>query len=103
MFITLALLAISNCSGEHRDDIIRKAFVKNNNNNLTTADVTRYVHQLPWFARTAFELYFAEKGGVHYIMNRCGENGVVTLETALKKVDTCITRCLYLAILQAIT
>ena len=98
----LILLAMSNCRGELRDNIIREAFEKNNNAVIRAEDIDKFVNNLPWFAKTAFNLYFKPHGGSAYIVHRCGDNGVVTLESALKKVDTCVSKCLYLSILQAV-
>ena len=101
--LVIALTAYGSCAGPKRDEALRNAFQKVPSGEIREHDIEEFVKTMPWFARTSFDLYFGVHGGASYVVERCGDDGVITLRSALRKTETCISRCLYLAIIEALT
>ena len=90
----------SNCEGESRVRVLERAFSKlAANESINEDQIKAYVDKLPWYARAVYNIHFRD---ANYIVNRCGENGVITLKSALSKVDTCVSRCLYVLVLDSL-
>ena len=54
---------------------------------------------VPWYARIPWKKYIAPRGGSAFALKRCGENGTITRSSSMEKVETCISRCIFVSIL----
>ena len=62
---------------------------------ITEAMMARYEERIPTVQRWLVRRVLGKRG-VGYILDRCrGESGTITLESALERVDTCISTCTF--------
>lgn len=97
-------VADAKCEGESRVRVLRRAFSElGPDGSITEDQIKSYVANLPWYAKAVYNIHFSHPGGgAKYIVDRCGEDGVITLRSALSKVETCVSRCLYVLVLDSI-
>jgi hypothetical protein len=62
---------------------------------ITKDMMERYEDRIPRFQRWIVKGVLGKRG-VNYILGRCrGEHGIITLESSLTRLDTCISTCTF--------
>ena len=105
MFIGIFLnaLLLSSCDGPKRTKTIQKLFSEldrvSDKKAITEEMLSSYIEKMPWYGRWSYNTFIRPKGGPDWVVRRCSAGAnVITEETALASVETCLSKCLYVTI-----
>ena len=103
MLSTQIMCAKCSCIGEERTHVIKRIFEETHRvigkDEIRAEDIDRLMSNVPWYARIPWKKYIVPKGGSAFALKRCGENGRITRSSSMEKVDTCISKCIFVSIL----
>ena len=76
------------------DDVFDAYAAKRGSESIRESDIERFESNLPWFGRV---LQKRVLGGsvAEFLIERCGENGVITRESAKVRTETCMSKDSY--------
>lgn len=106
-YLTLFLIpniTSATCEKPIRTQTIARVFQevkrKTGESYIDTRMINNLVDNLPWFAKIPYNRYIKPKGGASFVIQRCANGAVVTQESAMLKLNTCISKCFFARLLQ---
>ena len=108
LFVLPLLLALGDISGcvELRRETIQRTFSEldrvTGHKVFDEDTMVRFVGQMPWYGRWAFNKWIKPKGGVNYVIHRCasGSDPYITEQSMLANVNTCFSKCIFVKIVK---